>query len=240
MSGHSKWANIKRKKEINDKAKGTNFAKLSRLISTAVAEGGGVTNPESNIKLRLFIDKAKEANMPKDTIARAVEKGIGVDKNQYSHVTYEAFGPSGSSFLIFATTNNHNRTSNEMKNILDMNSAKLGSPGSVSYLFQHCGIVMFDARQSREEQVLQFAEKINAIDIENSDGTYFIYFDGNQIVNLQDNLDGLTPLESAKTLYRPLSSISVNSADSEKISQLIEALENMDDVHEVYTNAVES
>lgn len=239
MSGHSKWSNIKRKKEVNDKAKASIFAKLSRLITTAVIEGGGVTNPTNNIKLRLIVEKAKEENMPKDNISRAIEKGVSSDKNKYEQVIYEAFGPSGTSFIIVASTDNPNRTSNEMKNILDRNSAKLGNPKSVLYLFVYCGVMMFDSQQSGEEEILEFADSIKAHDIEISNNTYTIYFDSAKIGTLHDNMKSFIPLESPKTIYRPTTLVEVSSVEGEKISQLIEALENLEDVFEVYTNATE-
>lgn len=136
MAGHSKWAQIKRKKGIKDQEKGTVFTKLSKLISLAVSTGGGITNPDLNIKLRLAIDKAKTANMPKDTIERAIQKGAGPGKDSLKEMVYEGFGPEGTGFIVHATTDNSNRTYAEIRMAFDKNGGKLGVPGSLQYLFK--------------------------------------------------------------------------------------------------------
>lgn len=136
MAGHSKWAQIKRKKGIKDQEKGTVFTKLSKLITLAVAEGASVTDPDRNIKLRLAVEKAKAANMPKDTIDRAILKGSGPQKNLLKEVVYEGFGPEGTGFIVHATTDNSNRTISEVRNVFDRNGGKLGVSGSLQYLFK--------------------------------------------------------------------------------------------------------
>jgi YebC/PmpR family DNA-binding regulatory protein len=135
MSGHNKWSKIKRGKEAKDKVRGNTFSKLSRLITLAVLEGGGITDPNNNIKLRLAIDKAKHFNMPKENIARAVARASGPDKSQIREVIYEGFASAGVGLIIYATTDNPNRTLSEIRNILERHQGKLGTPGSVSYLF---------------------------------------------------------------------------------------------------------
>lgn len=135
MAGHSKWAQIKRKKGIKDQEKGTVFTKLSKLITLAVSEGASITDPDRNIKLRLALEKAKAANMPKDTIERAIQKGAGPEKDALKEVIYEGFGPEGSGFIVHATTDNSNRTSSEVRYVFDRNGGKLGVPGSLQYMF---------------------------------------------------------------------------------------------------------
>lgn len=136
MAGHSKWAQIKRKKGIKDQEKGTVFTKLSKLISLAVSEGASITDPERNIKLRLAIDKAKAQNMPKDTIERAIQKGRGLERDALKEVVYEGFGPDGTGFIVHATTDNSNRTYSEVRHAFDRNGGKIGVPGSLQYMFK--------------------------------------------------------------------------------------------------------
>lgn len=136
MAGHSKWKQIKHKKAANDQQRAKIFSKLSKLITSAVVEGGGFSDPNINVKLRLAIDKAKIANMPKENIARAVEKGSGPDRLHLKEVIYEAFAPHGVALVIHATTDNSNRTVSELRSTIEKAGGKLGVQGSVSYLFQ--------------------------------------------------------------------------------------------------------
>ncbi len=136
MAGHSKWKQIKHKKAANDKERGKIFSKLSKLITIAVVEGGGMTDPNLNLKLRLAVDKARESNMPKDNIQRAIEKGSGPDKNNLKEVIYEGYGPQGVALVVHATTDNSNRTFNEVRSVVERAGGKLGTQGSVAYLFQ--------------------------------------------------------------------------------------------------------
>lgn len=136
MAGHSKWKQIKHKKAANDQEKAKIFSKLSKLITIGVVDGGGATDPTLNLKLRLAIDKARQANMPKDKIERAIEKGSGPDKNNLKEAIYEGFGPHGVALVIHATTDNSNRTVHEVRAIIEKHGGKLGSQGAVSYLFQ--------------------------------------------------------------------------------------------------------
>ena len=140
MSGHSKWATIKRQKSVNDKKRGQSFTKLSMSITIAVREGGGVTDPESNFRLRLAIEKARAVNMPKENINRAIERGKGLTGGDtFEQVIYEGFGPGGVAVIVEAATDNKNRTTPVIKNIFDKSGATLGNPGSASYLFEQAG-----------------------------------------------------------------------------------------------------
>lgn len=136
MSGHSKWSKVKHQKAGTDAVKGAAFTKASRAISVAVKEGGGIIDPEKSFRLRLAIEKARAVNMPKDTIARAMERAGGSGGEVIESVIYEAIGPGGSAFLIEAATANRQRTVSEIKNVLDRHSGKLVSPGAVAYQFQ--------------------------------------------------------------------------------------------------------
>ncbi|OGG23702.1 hypothetical protein A3A79_00645 [Candidatus Gottesmanbacteria bacterium RIFCSPLOWO2_01_FULL_43_11b] len=136
MSGHSKWSKVKHQKAGTDAVKSAAFTRISRGITIAVREGGGITDPEKNYHLRLAIEKAREVNMPKDTIDRAIVRASGGDAGSFERLTYEGFGPGGSAFIIEAQTDNRARTVSQIKYVLEKNKASLSTPGSVKYLFQ--------------------------------------------------------------------------------------------------------
>lgn len=236
MSGHNKWSKIKRGKETKDKVRGNVFSKLSRLITLAVIEGGGITDVESNVRLRLAVEKAKHFNMPKENINRAIEHAHGPDKAQLKEIVYEGFALAGVALIILATTDNANRTLTEIRNVLERHQGKLGSYGSVSYLFQRCGSIVFEKDKVQEEQILQFAEKINAIDIQEDELTFSVFFPFENLGKVKDFLGGLGE-EPAEIDYKPSSLIPISDNHlKEKILGLIEALEDLDDVQKVFAN----
>ena len=235
MSGHSKWANIKRKKGLNDKIKANVFAKMSHLITISVIEGGGITDPDNNVKLRLAIDKAKSANMPKENIKRAIEKGFGPNRLMLKEVLYEGFGPFGIFFLILATTDSPNRTSSEIRNMLEKNSGKLGTPGSVAYLFKKCAYVSFMKTDVNEEKVFKIGEELQAFDIKDDESHFFVFFPFNNFGLLKAHLNNIK-YDSAEIDYLPTTSVELDPDKEKKVIDLIEALESLDDVHRVYTN----
>ena len=237
MAGHSKWANIKRKKEANDSVRAKIFAKLSRQITMAVHEGGGMPDPEFNVKLRLAIEKAKQSNMPKDNIQRAVEKGSGAEGANLKTVQYEGFGPGGVALIINGSTDNSNRTAAEVRNMLDRNGGKLGSQGSVGYLFEQVGYINFDAQLYSEEELLGFADKINAIDFEEDGRVMHIYFPFDKLGEVKTYIGNLAPLQGPEETYRALSTINIDKNEEDKLIHLIELLEDLDDIEEVFTNA---
>lgn len=236
MSGHSKWSNIKRKKQANDLIKGNVFAKMSHLITLAVLEGGGIVEPENNVKLRLAIEKAKAANMPKDNIKRAIEKGSGPNKTLLKEIVYEGFGPYGVFLLILATTDNSNRASSEIRNLLEKYSGKLGNPGSVSYLFKKCAFVSFIKTEIDEEAVFKIGEQLQAFDINEDDSHFFVFFPLNNFGLLKTHLNNIK-YDLAEIDYLPTVPITMDSPDKEKkILDVVEALESLDDIQRVYTN----
>lgn len=236
MSGHSKWANIKRKKEANDKVKSNIFSKLSRQITVAVIEGGGITDPEANVRLRMAIEKAQSANMPKENIKRAIERGVGPEKDQLKEIVYEGFGPYGVALIILVHTDNQNRTISEVKNILNRYEGKLGNIGSVAYLFQKCGLITFDKLQVNQDKIFEISDKLNAIDIEDDEARFYLYIPYDQLGKIKESLKDVSYL-SAEVDFRPQSPIAIEEDEKlEKISQLIEALEELDDVQKVFTN----
>ncbi|MFA6081530.1 MAG: YebC/PmpR family DNA-binding transcriptional regulator [Patescibacteria group bacterium] len=235
MSGHSKWANIKRKKGLNDKIKANVFAKMSHLITIAVIEGGGIIDPDNNVKLRLAIDKAKSANMPKENIKRAIEKGFGPNKIMLKEVLYEGFGPYGIFLLILTTTDSSNRTSSEIRNMLEKNSGKLGTPGSVSYLFKKCAFVSFMKTEVNEEAVFKIGDELQAFDIKDDESHFFVFFPFSNFGLLKAHLNNIK-YDLAEIDYLPTTSVMLDQDKEKKVIDLIEALESLDDVHRVYTN----
>lgn len=160
MSGHSKWANIKRKKEANDKVKASAFAKLSRQITLAVVEGGGMTNQDMNIKLRFAIEKAREGNMPKENIQRAIEKANRSTGSALQAVQYEAFATGGIALMIIGFTDNHNRTISEVRNVLDRHGAKLAGQGSTKYLLESEKLIRIPLASDQVEPLKQLMDAL--------------------------------------------------------------------------------
>jgi len=237
MSGHSKWANIKNKKAANDKVKSSVFAKITRIITLSVVEGGGITSPDTNFKLRLAIDKAHAANMPKENIARAIEKGHGPDSSLLKEVVYEAFGPHGVAYIIQCATDNPTRTHNEIRGVLEKRGGKMAGQGSVGYLFQKCAVMQFDLSSSNENMIFDFGQALQAYDIDEGEGTITVYFPFDQFGKAKLALGSSLHPKLFDVEYRPLSKIHVASIDEAKhILELAEAIEEITDVNNVFTN----
>jgi YebC/PmpR family DNA-binding regulatory protein len=235
MSGHSKWAQIKRQKASNDQQRSGVFSKMSRLITIAVHEGGGITDPEKNFKLRLAIERAKLFNMPKDTIQRAINKAAGGGDSMMREVIYEAFGQAGIALMIAATTDNSNRTHAEIKHVLDMNGGKIGGPNAVAHLFQKCAVALFDKSDVNEQAVFDFAQALDAYDIEDEENEYTVYIPFENLGRVKD-MNVAEPRE-VDVFFRPLMPVTLDGPEEEKLHRLIEKLEELDDVHNVYSNA---
>ncbi len=237
MSGHSKWSQIKRKKGLKDQEKGRIFSKLARAITVAVLEGGGSTDPDHNVKLRMALEKAKHENMPKDSLKRALEKGTGPEKDSLHEIIYEGFGPRGVALLIQTATDNSNRTHSEIKNVLDRHQGKVGSQGSVSYLFQKCGMISFNKHENKEEDIFAFADKVQALDIDEDEISFTVFFPFANLGKAKDFLDGLFPNAPAEVDYRPQTWLNIDDQHiAKKILNLVESLEALDDVQKVFSN----
>ena len=235
MSGHSKWSQIKRKKGIKDQQKGAVFTKISKLISLSVSENG-ITDPANNIKLRLAIAQAKTANMPKENIKRAIEKGTGPDKESILDLTYEGFGPMGVVFMIHATTDNQNRTHSQIKQTLERNNGKIGAQGSVSYQFRKCGLITLNKASEKEVEVFKFSDEIQAFDIDDDNDHYFIYFPFENMGKIPEK-SNLKSEVNPELDYKPLAYVKINEAGTaKKILNLVTQIENIEDVHKVYSN----
>ncbi len=237
MSGHSKWANIKRQKQAADLKRGNLFSKLSRAITVAVLEGGKITDPEHNIKLRLAIERAKEANMPKENIQRAIERGIGKGDEALRELVIEAFGPAGIALLILVASDNINRTVSQIRQVLEHNGGKLGTPGSVTYQFNRCGLVIFLKERVQEEAVFTFAEKIGAFDIDSDKDYFYVYFPFQNLGKIKEAMTEGMVYQAAEIDFKPNSSVAIADKDTaQKIISLINKLEELDDVQKVFSN----
>jgi YebC/PmpR family DNA-binding regulatory protein len=237
MAGHSKWANIKHRKDAQDKKRGKVFTKLIREITSAARAGD--PDPAMNPRLRLAIDKAKAASVPKDTIERAWKRGAGeTDGVDYQEVRYEGYAPGGVAVLVECLTDNRNRTVGEVRHAFTKCGGNLGADGSVSYLFQHCGVLGYPAGVS-EERLLNAALEAGAEDVVgNEDGSFDVITAPGEFSVVHEALlaAGLGP-ESAEVTMRAATGVEVDGDDAAQVLKLLEMLEDLDDVQEVYSNA---
>ncbi len=235
MSGHNKWSKIKRVKEVKDKIKGNIFSKLSRLITLAVIEGGGITDPEGNFKLRLAIDKAKKFNLPKENIQRAINNALGPSKNLLKEVIYEGFGPGGVGLIIEATTDNPNRTLSEIRVILDRHGGKLAGQGAVSYMFKRFGLITIKKESINEDLLDKLINDFEAIDLDEIGDIYFIYIPFENIGKNKELLKDIK-FDSQEIIFKPQNYIKLDESKIAEVEKIKEALENLDDVHRVFDN----
>jgi len=240
MSGHSKWSKIKHQKAVTDVNKGKIFTKLGNAITIAVREGGGVGDPNSNFRLRLAIEKAKDANMPKDNIERAIEKGKGAGGgNNISEIIYEGYGPMGVAFLVETTTDNRARTTAEIKNLFDKSGGKLGEPGSVAFQFQSQGLIVINTEAFDLDEIELSAIDLGVKDLERGDGPeLYLYTEKNNLFKIKEQLEnkGYRVIK-AMEVKTPLNTIKIeNPNDAQKLSALVDKLEDLDEVQNVYGN----
>lgn len=236
MAGHSHWANIAHKKGIVDAKRGKLFSKLSRYIIIAARAGGG--DPDTNLKLRYAIDKARAVSMPKDNIERAIKRGTGeLAGDNLEELVYEGFGPGNVAIICDVMTDNRNRTNGEIRKIFEKNGGTMGSPGCVAYLFDRKGTFQIDAKTVSEDELMAVALEAGADDIER-DGDYFwVYTDPSAFSGVQAALDQakITPLE-ASIAQVPKAEVETDLEVGKKVLKLIEALDDYDDVQTVYSN----
>jgi len=236
MSGHSKWSNIKRKKAINDLAQAKVFAKLSKQITLAVVEGGGMSDPEYNLKLRLAITRAKAENLPKENILRAIKKGEGIDERKLEKVIYEGFAPGGVVLLIVVMTSNRNKTLPEIKHVLENGGGKFAENGSVNYLFKKCGRLIFDREKFGEDDIFKLAEKFFAFDIIKNKRNYFLYIDFQKMGRTIEMTKEMN-IQPPEIFFKPNVGIKIDDQkEKERVEKLVAALEELDDVRQVFTN----
>ena len=237
MAGHSKWANIQHRKKAQDAKRGKLFTKLIREITVAARMGGG--DPDSNPRLRAAIDKGLGANMTKDTIERAIKRGSGAaDGENYEEVRYEGYGPNGVAIMVDCLTDNRNRTVSEVRHAFTKAGGNLGTDGSVAYLFSKVGTLTFPAG-SDEDQVMEAALEAGADDVvTNDDQTIDVQTTPETFLDVKQAMitAGLKP-EMAEVTMSPATSVDLELEDAEKVMRLVDTLEDLDDVQNVYTNA---
>jgi YebC/PmpR family DNA-binding regulatory protein len=240
MAGHSKWKNNLGRKTAQDAKKSANFGKLSKAITVAVLEGGS-PDPNFNPRLRMAVDAARSGSMPKDNIERAIAKGSGPDKATLATAIYEIFGPHGTMMVVTATTDNLNRTTNEMRALIDRNGAKLGGHGSVRHLFEHLGVceVGKEGGKLADDEVLTISTILDATDYTMlDDGHAIIYFHFDHIGKAKHMLEehGFKVYDGPNAIYKATMPIALDEKAIGDCDRLIEALEAHDDVHEVFSN----
>ena len=238
MAGHSKWANIRFRKAAQDNRRGKLFSKLIREITVATRTGN--PDPDSNPRLRAAIDKALAANMGRDVINRAVQRGSGeTGGDGFQDVIYEGYGPGGVALLIECSTDNRNRTVSELRHALTKHGGNLGTEGSVSYLFNRVGLIQF-LTESDEEQIMEVAVSAGADDIDTlDDGSIMVSTPVEcfyEVVDALDNAD--IAYEEASIEQRASASQEIGEESMERVLSLVNAIEDLDDVQDVYTNAV--
>jgi YebC/PmpR family DNA-binding regulatory protein len=237
MSGHSKWAGIKHKKAAVDAKRGKLFGKLARAITVAAREGGG--DPDHNATLAQAIVKAKDANMPHDNIDRAIKKGTGAgsDAETFHHLTYEGYGPNGVAVYMTVLTDNKNRTAADIRYIFDRCGGKLGTDGSVSWMFERKGVIFVDAEGRDEEEVMMAAIDAGAEDVLSEGDTFEIRTGPTDFMTVRAAFEAAgLQYSSAELTMIPKNTVALSESDARKTLRLLDALEDNDDIQEVYAN----
>ena len=237
MSGHSKWHSIRHKKAARDAKRGKIFTKLIKDITVAARDGGG--DPELNPRLRRAIDKAKAANMPADNIERAIKKGTGeLPGVTYESTTYEGYGPGGAAILVYAYTDNKNRTVAEIRHIFSKKGGNMAGAGSVAWIFNKKGIIVVDKEKVGEDELLEIVLDAGAEDMNTEGDTYEIYCEPSQLEPVREALEekGIE-YQSADITMIPSTTVSITDESvAKQLLSLMEMLEEHDDVENVYAN----
>ncbi len=236
MAGHSKWAQIKRKKAVVDQRRGKLFTRLIKEISISAREGGG--DPEGNPRLRLAIQTAKDANMPQENITRAIQRGTGeLPGTQYEEIVYEGYGPGGVAILMESVTDNRNRTVAEIRHLLSKHNGRLGEAGSVAWMFTKKGIIRVPTGSIDEDDLLQIVIEAGGDDYQPTDDFFEITTSPEQFEKVKQALSEKNiATESAELKMEPNSNIRVEGKEAEQVIKLIEALDEHDDVQNLYAN----
>ncbi len=237
MSGHSHWATIKRAKGANDAKRGKVWSKIARQIIIAAKAGGG--DPAANLTLRYTIDEAKAANMPKDTIAKAIMKGTGeLGAENYEAMTYEGYGTGGIAFMVDALTNNRSRTAPELRKIFEVHGGNLAQSGSVGFQFTKQGLITIKTDAIAEDKLIELALDAGADDVRNEGEVYVVITGPNLMHKIKDVLVAAKlPIEASAVSFVPSSPTSVDAKTAEKVQRLVDALEDNEDVQNVSHNA---
>lgn len=234
MSGHSHFATIRRQKEANDSAKGKVFSKMAKAIAVAVREGGG-PDPDSNYKLRVAIETARAANVPKDNIKRAIDNASSV--GNMDEVKYEGFGPGGVNIIVEAMTDNRNRTVQEIKNIFDRAGGTLGGPNSVAFNFEKKGFILVNKSGDPDEQMLKLID-LGADDVNDTEDGVEVFVSPEKLFETRKAIeDAGFEVTQTELIERPVNLQSIDEAVARKFLNLVDTLEENDDVQKVFTNA---
>ncbi|MCU7959822.1 MAG: YebC/PmpR family DNA-binding transcriptional regulator [gamma proteobacterium symbiont of Bathyaustriella thionipta] len=237
MAGHSKWANIKHKKAANDKKRGKIWSKLIREVTVAARQGGGEI--DANPRLRLAVDKAFAANMPKDTVDRAVKRGAGGQEGEnYEEMRYEGYGPGGVAVIVDCMSDNRNRTASEVRHAFTKHGGNLGTDGSVAYMFEKQGVLSF-APGADEDAIMEAALEGGADDVvSNDDGSIDVLTSPEEFTVVKDALQqaGFTP-DNAEVTFSASTLAELDQDTAEKLLRMVDTLEDLDDVQDVYSNA---
>jgi YebC/PmpR family DNA-binding regulatory protein len=235
MAGHSKWANIQHRKNRQDAARSKRFSKLSKEITVAAKMGD--PDPEKNPRLRLAVKEAKAASMPKDNIDRAIRKASGSDGETYEEVRYEGYGPNGVAILVEAMTDNRNRTASNVRSTFSKRGGNLGETGSVAFMFDRKGQIVYPASAGTEDEVMLAAIEAGAEDVESSDDGHVIWCADADLSDVSTVLEAsLGEAETAKLVWRPQTTTELDLDAAQSLMGLIEALEDDDDVQNVTAN----
>ena len=236
MSGHSKWAGIKNKKALIDAKRGKLFSRLTREITVAAKHGGG--NPDANPTLRSVLSKAKEANMPHDNIERAIKRGTGeLPGVVYEEVVYEGYGPGGVAVMADVTTDNKNRTSAEIRNIFSKRGGNLAGTGSVNWLFHKKGFILVDKKVMDEDKLMSIVLESGAEDLKTEGDTYEVITDPKDFEKIKAKLqENNIPYQAAEITMLPQTTVKIDKGLAKQVLGLVEALEELDDVQNVYAN----
>ena len=238
MSGHSKWSSIKHKKGAADAKRGKLFSKLSRAIIVAAREGG--PDPAANLALANAVEKARSYSMPKENIERAIARGSGTDSDAqaFETVVYEGYGPNGVALIVEALTDNRNRTASEVRHAFDKNDGNLGGSGAVAWLFERRGVILVDADRADEDELTLAAAEGGADDVTRDGSTFQVTSAPEALVTVREAVEAAgIPIESAELTMVPKTTVEVaEESAAKKVLRLVDALEENDDVQDVYAN----
>ncbi|MBI4078715.1 MAG: YebC/PmpR family DNA-binding transcriptional regulator [Candidatus Levybacteria bacterium] len=240
MSGHSKWAQIKRQKGVADLRRGQTFTKIANTITIAVRDGGGISDPNQNFRLRLAIEKAREVNMPKENVSRAIDRALGKGEKdkEVTQVNYEGIGPQGGAIIVEAVTDNKQRSQNEIRNIMEKYGITMVAPGSTAYLFAKRGVITIKRNGKSIDDLFTIAEEAGGQDIEEAGDDLLIYTQPHDLAKVRQRLQESITVADTKLSLIPTINVVLKETDAARMLLALRLLENLDDVQEVYTNII--
>ena len=237
MAGHSKWANIQHRKGRQDAVRSKLFSKISKEITVAAKMGD--PDVDKNPRLRLAVKEARSNSVPKDVIERAIKKSQGSENANYEDIRYEGYAPGGVAIIVEALTDNRNRTASNVRSLFVKYGGNLGESGSVSFMFDRLGVVVFSLSTGDEETMMELAIEVEAIDVEIDKETYIFYCNDKSLSVVAERLEKkLGESELVKLIWKPKNYLSISHDQQQKLIRLMDALENDDDVQNIYTNTL--